>query len=227
MKRLINKAIKAAEKLREAELKFQGSAHGAFVLAFAEAYRAIAKDDREAFIEDVSVALQKSASSHNNWIKQADVYTVAMGLEGFEALPVGSMHRIVGELSEYRWKAIAKDSDTDVFYMTEAGLDACREALIDWMDPKHGDKAGKDSAFPLRKKTGNKADKATADDAPESEGQSTKSPFVQVESALSTIIDKLSTHAVEFTPEQLALIAGQLAEASEIVEASAECVAAA
>ena len=226
MKRLINKAINAAKKLRKAELEFQGSAHGAFVLAFAEAYRAIAKDDRQAFIDDVAVALQKSAKSHNNWIKQADVYTVAMGLEGFEALPVGSMHRIVGELQDYRWKAIAKDSDSDVFYMSEEGREACREALIDWMDSKHGDSAGKDSAFPLRKKAANKADKATADDAPESEGQSTKAPFVQVESALSTIIDKLSTHAVEFTPEQFALIAGQLAEAAEIVEASATVAAA-
>tara|TARA_R100000657_G_C4676128_1_gene122072 strand:- start:18 stop:698 length:681 start_codon:yes stop_codon:yes gene_type:complete len=221
MKRLINKAINAAKKLRKAELEFQGSAHGAFVLAFAEAYRAIAKEAREDFIEDVAEALAKSASSHNNWIKQADVYTVAMDVEGFEALPVGSMHRIVGELQGFRWKAIAKDSDSDVFYMTEEGRDACREALIDWMDPKHGEKAGKDSAFPLRKKVGNKADKATGDDAPDSEGQSTKAPFVQVESALATIIDKLSTHAVEFTPDQMALIQGQLAEAAEIVEASA------
>ena len=139
-----------------------------------------------------------------------------MDVEGHEALPVGSMHRIVGELQEYRWKAEAKAGENDVFYMTADGLSACRDAVEEWAG-----KGGKDSTFPLRAKSGNKADKATSDDAPESEGQSTKAPFVQVESALSTIIDKLSTHAVEFTPEQLALIQAQLAEAAEIVDASA------
>ncbi len=226
MKRLINKAINAAKKLREAELKFQGSAHGAFVLAFAEAYRAIKKDDRQAFIDDVSVALQKSASSHNNWIKQADVYAVAQTVEGHESLPVGSMHRIVGELDSYRWKAVAKDSDTDVFYMTEEGREAVREAIIDWMDPKRGDSAGKDSAFPLRKKakTGAQADKATADDAPESDGQSTKPPFVQVDTALGQIIGKVSDHGVEMTADQLAIIVSKAHEIITIAEETAKMV---
>ena len=136
------------------------------------------------------------------------------------------MHRIVSELQEYRWKAIAKDSDTDVFYVTEEGRDACREAIIDWMDPKRGDSAGKDSAFPLRKKakTGTQADKATGDDVADSEGQSTKPPFVQIDSSLTSIIGKVSDHGVEMTADQLAIIVSKAHEIITIAEETAKMV---
>ena len=218
-KQLINKAMTAARALRKAELKFQGSAHAAFVVAYAKAWRALPKAERKAFTEAVAEALDKSASSHTNWMRQADVYAVAVDVEGHEALPVGSMHRIVSELKDYRWKAEAKADELDVFYMTAEGLSACRAAVEEWAE-----KGGKDSTFPLRAKASNKADKATSDDAPESEGQSTKPPFVQVDTALGQIIGKVSDHGVEMTADQLAIIVSKAQEIITIAEETAKMV---